>query len=55
VGLLGKTVSATTDTGSVTGQVTALSLVSGDPQLTILTTTGETVSGVGIGQLETIR
>ena len=55
VGLLGKTVSATTDTGSVTGQVTALSLVSGDPQLTIKTTTGETVSGIGIGQLETIR
>lgn len=55
VGLLGKTVSATTNTGSVTGQVTALSLVSGDPQLTILTTTGETVSGIGIGQLETIR
>lgn len=55
VGLLGKTVSVTTDTGSVTGQVTALSLVSGDPQLTIKTTTGETVSGIGIGQLETIR
>ena len=55
VGLLGKTVSATTDAGSITGQVTALSLVSGDPQLTIKTTTGETVSGIGIGQLETIR
>jgi flagellar basal-body rod modification protein FlgD len=55
VGLLGKTVSATTDTGSVTGKVTALSLVNGEPQLTITTTDGNTVANIGIGQLETIR
>lgn len=55
VGLLGKTVSVTTDTGSATGQVTALSLATGEPQLTITTTTGQTLAGIGIAQLETIR
>lgn len=55
VGLLGKTVSVTTGAQSATGQVTALSLATGEPLLTITTTTGETLSGIGIGQLETIR
>jgi len=55
IGLLGKTVSATTDTGSITGQVVALSLQSGQPQLTVATTDGRTVAGIAIGQLETIR
>jgi flagellar basal-body rod modification protein FlgD len=55
VGLLGKTVAATTDTGAVTGTVTALSLASGEPKLTITTSDGSTVAHIGIGQLETIR
>jgi flagellar basal-body rod modification protein FlgD len=55
VGLLGKTVSVTTNTGGATGQVTALTLVNGEPQLTLTTTGGGTVTGISIGQVETIR
>lgn len=55
VGLLGKTISATTDAGSITGTVSAMQLVNGQPQLTITTSSGQTFAGVTIGQLETIR
>jgi flagellar basal-body rod modification protein FlgD len=55
VGLLGKTVSANTDTGSVIGRVSALSLVNGEPQLSLTTSDGQTIVGISIGQLETIR
>ncbi|ARN19338.1 flagellar hook assembly protein FlgD [Piscinibacter gummiphilus] len=55
VGLLGKNISAQTPSGSVTGQVSALSLVDGQPQLTITTTAGQTVAGITIGQIQTIR
>jgi flagellar basal-body rod modification protein FlgD len=55
IGLLGKTVSATTDSGPVNGQVVALSLLNGQPQLTVATSDGRTVAGIAIGQLETIR
>lgn len=55
VGLLGKNVSATTNGSSVTGQVTALSLVGSEPQLTITTAAGQTIAGITIGQVETIR
>lgn len=56
VGLLGKTVDAQTDGGGVvSGQVTALQLVSGSPQITIKTAGGEVIAGIQIGQLQTIR
>lgn len=56
VGLLGKTVDAQTDSGGVvSGQVTALQLVSGTPQITIKTAGGEIIAGILIGQLQTIR
>lgn len=56
VGLLGKTVDAKTDSnGVVSGQVTALQLVSGTPEITIKTTGGEVITGIQIGQLQTIR
>lgn len=56
VGLLGKTVDANTDNnGLVSGQVTALQLVSGDPEITIKTSGGETIAGIKISQLQTIR
>ena len=56
VGLLGKTVDAQTDAGSVvSGQVTALQLVSGTPQITLKTANGEVVAGIQIGQIQTIR
>lgn len=55
VGLLGKTVAANTALGLVTGQVSALSLVDGEPRLTITTQGGQVVPNVTIGQIETIR
>lgn len=56
VGLLGKTVDAQTNSnGVVSGQVTALQLVSGTPEITIKTAGGEVISGIQIGQLQTIR
>ncbi len=56
VGLLGKTVDANTDlNGLVSGQVTALQLVSGDPEITIKTTDGQVITGIKIAQLQTIR
>lgn len=55
VGLLGKTIDATNDTGTVSGQVTALQLVAGDPQITIKTSTGEIITGLTMAQVQTIR
>jgi len=55
VGLLGKTVAANTDGGPITGQVSALSLVDGVPRLSLTTAAGQTVTGVTIGQIATIR
>ncbi len=56
VGLLGKTVDAQTDSnGVVSGLVTALQLVSGTPEITIKTSGGEVITGIQIGQLQTIR
>jgi len=55
VGLLGRTVAARTEGGSVTGQVSALSLVGGEPRLTLTTPDGRTVAGLTVGQLETVR
>ena len=54
VGLLGKTVDASTDSGPVSGQVTALQLASGQPMLTINTSTG-LVTGISLGQVQNIR
>jgi flagellar basal-body rod modification protein FlgD len=54
VGLLGKTVSANSDAGAITGTVSAMRLVDGQPQLTITTSDGQTFAGITIGQLETI-
>lgn len=55
VGLLGKTIAAETPGGAVTGVVTALSLVEGEPQITLTTTGGQVFAGVTIGQIQTIR
>lgn len=56
VGLLGKTVDASTPAGTVvTGQVTALSIVSGEPQMTVRTATGEVIVGITIAMLQNIR
>jgi flagellar basal-body rod modification protein FlgD len=54
VGLIGRTVTAATSEGSITGRVTALSLANGVPRLTITPASGAVVSGVTIGQLELV-
>jgi flagellar basal-body rod modification protein FlgD len=55
VGLLGKTVDATTNTGTVSGQVTALSLNAGEPQITLRNANGELFTGITLAQVQTIR
>ena len=55
VGLLGKTIDASSAGGPVTGKVTSLSLASGEPQLTIEAADGRTISGITIGQIESVR
>jgi len=55
VGLLGRTVAARTEGGPVSGQVSALSLVGGEPRLTLTTADGRTIAGLTVGQLETVR
>ncbi len=53
VGLIGRTVSATTDTGTVTGRVQSLSLAGGVPRLTI-DSNGTFFTGIAIGDLERV-
>jgi len=55
VGLIGKEVTATTDTGTERGKVTALSLANGLPRLTILTPDQRQVVGIAIGQLQLVQ
>jgi flagellar basal-body rod modification protein FlgD len=56
VGLLGKSIDfAITNGSTVSGQVTALSLTSGQPQLSVLTTTGALLQGVNFSQIISIR
>lgn len=55
VGLIGKTVEVTTQSGTAIGTVSSLSLASGSPQLTITTTSGATLSGISLSQINTIR
>jgi flagellar basal-body rod modification protein FlgD len=46
---------ARTEGGPVSGQVSALSLVGGEPRLTLTTADGRTIAGLTVGQLETVR
>lgn len=55
VGLLGKTVDINQNGFLVSGQVTALSLSSGQPLLTITTATGAFQNGVSLSQIINIR
>jgi flagellar basal-body rod modification protein FlgD len=55
VGLIGRTVDITTTTGPRTGTVTALSLSGSTPQLTVTTSTGETLTNVELAQISAIR
>lgn len=56
VGLIGRTVSALDGSGNtINGQVTALSLDNGVPQMTITAADGTNNTNVALGSLQTIR
>lgn len=55
VGLIGRTVDVSSDSGLLTGTVAALSLASDTPQLTLLLTSGATVSNVSLSQIAAVR
>lgn len=55
VGLLGKTVDVNSSNGTVSGQVKAFSLSSGEPLLTIQTGAGTQIDGVTLAQIITVR
>lgn len=55
IGLLGKTIDFNQDGAVFTGKVSALSLDSGQPLLTVTTTTGAFQDGITIAQIISIR
>lgn len=54
VGLIGRTVDITTDSGPTTGTVTALSFSGTSPQLTVQTTSG-TLSNIDLSQVTAVH
>jgi len=57
-GLLGKTVdvtSSTADTSTVSGTVSAITFASGQPELTVKTADGQTVTGLSLADVTAVR
>ena len=55
VGLIGRTVDVTTESGKVTGTVTSLSLQGEQPKVSVSTSGGNVLTDVGISQVTAIR
>jgi flagellar basal-body rod modification protein FlgD len=55
VGLIGRTVDFSTESGTLSGSVVSLSLAGDTPSLTVRTTTGTTLSGVSLSQILAVR
>lgn len=55
VGLIGRTVDIRTNSGSVSGVVTSLSLAGDSPQLSITTSAGAVLNSVSLGQITAVR
>lgn len=55
IGLLGRTVDVTSNTGTVTGTVSSISFDGSTPQITITTSSGSTVTDISLSQVTTIR
>jgi flagellar basal-body rod modification protein FlgD len=55
VGLIGRTVDIGTDSGTITGQVSALSLAGDTPSINVTTTSGTVLQGVSLSQLQAVR
>ena len=54
-GLIGRTIDYATNGNTVSGQVTAVSFSSGQPQLTITTSDKQTIGGISIADVSQIR
>jgi flagellar basal-body rod modification protein FlgD len=55
VGLIGRTVEINTADGAVAGQVTALNLAGQEPQLSLKLSSGQILTGIGLGQIVNVR
>ncbi|MDB5858698.1 MAG: flagellar hook capping protein [Ramlibacter sp.] len=55
VGLIGRTVDVTTNSGNVTGTVTSLSLQGDQPKVSVSTSTGAVLTDVSLSQVTAIR
>lgn len=55
VGLIGRTVDATTASGTLTGTVMALSLQGSSPALSVKTASGAVIDGISISQIVAVR
>lgn len=55
VGLIGRTVDVASDSGTTSGIVRSLSLNGATPQLTVQSTTGETMTGITLAQISAVR
>ena len=55
VGLIGRTVDITTDSGTVTGTVQSLSMSGDTPTMTVLESGGNTLTGVTMSQLVNVH
>lgn len=55
VGLIGRTVDITTESGPVSGTVASLSLAGSSPALSVRTAAGATLTGIGLGQITAVR
>lgn len=55
IGLIGRTVQISTASGSTLGEVTALSFVDGQPQMTVKTAAGAFLAGITLSQVSTVR
>lgn len=55
IGLIGKTVDVNGASGPFSGVVTALSLSTGDPQLTVKTSDGNFLTGISLSQVVSVH
>lgn len=55
IGLIGKNVQVQTQTGSSVGSVSSLSFANGQPTLTVTTSTGQVLTGIGLSQISVVN
>jgi len=55
IGMIGRTVSVGTADGTVTGQVVSMDLTNGAPSLSVKLTSGQTLTGIGLSQILSVK